>query len=163
MSAEQQSYYDDNARARWLVLISVCLALFVVSLTMSSANIAIPSIAQDLNADAVSVSWIPSALLWGSIIIMLPIGRLADKKGRKKLYLIGCIGFSFVSLSVILVQNIEALLALRVFQGLSTAFIFGTGLAIISSVFANSNRGTAIGITSSTIYFGLSCGPVVGG
>lgn len=164
MSASaQQAYYDDNARARWLVLISVCLALFVVSLTMSSANIAIPSIAQDLNADAVSVSWIPSALLWGSIIIMLPIGRLADKKGRKKLYLIGCAGFSLVSLSVFLVQNIEELLVLRVFQGLTTAFIFGTGLAIISSVFANSNRGTAIGITSSTIYLGLSCGPVFGG
>lgn len=164
MSAEhQQTYYDNNPRARWLVLISVCLALFVVTLMVSAANIAIPSIARDLNADAVSVSWIPSALLWGSIIILLPAGRLADKKGRKKLYLIGCTGFSFVSLSVFLVQNIEALLILRVFQGLSTALIFGTGLAIISAVFANSNRGTAIGITSSMVYLGLSCGPVIGG
>lgn len=160
---EQQTYYDQNARARWLVMISVCLALFIVTLMVSASNIAIPSIARDLHADAVSVSWIPSALLWGSIIILLPSGRLADNKGRKKLYLIGCAGFALVSSSVVLVQNIEALLILRVFQGLCTALIFATGLAIISSVFANSNRGTAIGITSSMVYLGLSCGPVIGG
>ncbi len=160
---QQQSYYDQNSRARWLVMISVCLALFIVTLMVSASNIAIPSIARDLHADAVSVSWIPSALLWGSIIILLPSGRLADNKGRKKLYLIGCAGFSLVSLSVFFVQSIESLLVLRVFQGLSTAFIFATGLAIISSVFANSNRGMAIGITSSMVYLGLSCGPVIGG
>lgn len=164
MTAQQlQDFYDQNARARWLALLSVCLAIFVTSVTMSAASIAIPSIARDLGASAKAVSWIPTSFLWGNIVLLLPAGRLADVVGRKRMYIMGVTLFSLFSLCIFLVEDINALLALRVFQGFSVALITATSMGIIAAVFANSNRGAALGLTSSSVYLGLSCGPIIGG
>jgi len=162
-STEQQIYYDQNPKARWLALLSVCLSLFIVILTMSATNIAIPVIARDLNASAVAVSWIPTAVVWGMIVVLLPVARVADIHGRKKIYVVGIVSFSLVSLFIFLVEDIESLLVLRVLQGFSSAMINGTGMAIVGAIFSNSNRGTALGISSASVYLGLSCGPLVGG
>lgn len=158
-----QAFYDTNARARWLALLSVCLAILVTSVTMSAANIAIPSIARDLNASAKAVSWIPSSFLWGNIVLLLPAGRLADLVGRKRMYIVGVTLFSLFSLCIFWVRDINTLLVLRVFQGFSVALITATSVGIIGAVFANSNRGAALGLTSSSVYLGLSCGPIIGG
>jgi len=159
----QQQYYDQNAQARWMALISICLTMLITAMTLSAVNIAVPSIARDLQADAVAVSWIPTTLLWGTIVLLLPASRLADIYGRKKVYLLGVSFFSAASLLVLAVDSIEALLAVRVLQGVGSAMVFGTGVAIISSVFANANRGSALGFTSSAVYLGLSAGPLIGG
>lgn len=163
MSAEQQAYYDQNPQARWLALASICLCLFISVLTMSATNIAIPVMAKELQASAVAVSWIPLMAIWGMVMLLLPVGRLADIYGRKKLYVIGLISFSTVSLFIFFVDSIESLLVLRVMQGFSTAMVNGTGVAIIGSIFVNSGRGMALGISASSVYFGLSCGPLIGG
>lgn len=164
MTAEElQHFYDQNAKARWLALLSVCLAIFVTSISMSAASIAIPSIARDLDASAQAVSWIPTSFLWGNIVLLLPAGRLADIFGRKRLYLTGVTLFSLFSLCVFWVENINALLTMRVFQGFAVALITATSMGIVGAVFANSNRGEALGLTSSSVYLGLSCGPIVGG
>ncbi|UTW12904.1 MFS transporter [Marinobacterium rhizophilum] len=160
---QQQGFYDNNPQARWLVLVSVCLVLFLAALTLSAVNIAVPAIARDLQADAVAVSWIPTALLWGTTVLLLPAGRVADILGRKKVYLIGVSGFSLASVLVLAAATIEILLLIRVLQGLASALVFATGMAIISAVFANANRGAALGITSSAVYLGLTCGPLAGG
>jgi EmrB/QacA subfamily drug resistance transporter len=160
---QQQAFYDQNPGARWLVLGSICLAVFITSMALSAVNIAIPTIAKDLQADAVAVSWIPTSLLWGTIVLLLPAGRIADMVGRKKIYLVGVLSFSVTSMLVLLVDSIESLLVVRVLQGLSSSMIYGTGMAIISAVFANSNRGSALGWTSSAVYLGLTIGPVAGG
>lgn len=160
---QQQDYYDQNAKARWLVLASICLTILITSLTLSAVNIAVPTIAIELQADAVAVSWIPTAMLWGTIVLMLPAGRVADMLGRKKVYLFGVCFLSLASLLVLAVDSIEALLAVRVLQGLGSSMIYGTAMAIIGAVFANSNRGGALGLTSSAVYLGLSCGPLMGG
>jgi len=158
-----QHYYDQNTRARWLALLSVCLAIFITSVTMSAANIAIPSIARDLDASAKAVSWIPTSFLWGNIVLLLPAGRLADMIGRKRMYILGVTFFSLFSLCIFIVNDINSLLTLRVFQGFSVALITATSMGIIGAVFANSNRGAALGMTSSSVYLGLSCGPIIGG
>jgi EmrB/QacA subfamily drug resistance transporter len=164
MTAQQlQSFYDNNARARWLALLSVCLAIFITSVSMSAASIAIPSIARDLEASARAVSWIPTSFLWGNIVLLLPAGRLADTLGRKRLYILGVTLFALFSLCIFLVDDINALLSLRVFQGFSVALVTATSMGIIGAVFANSNRGAALGLTSSSVYLGLSCGPIIGG
>lgn len=164
MTASQlQDFYDTHAKARWLALLSVCLAIFVTSVSMSAASIAIPSIARDLDASARAVSWMPTSFLWGNIVLLLPAGRLADLVGRKRMYITGVALFSLLSLFVFLVQDIASLLTLRVFQGFSVALITATSMSIVGAVFANSNRGAALGLTSSSVYLGLSCGPIIGG
>ena len=160
---ELQEYYANSPSARWLVLISVCLTNFLNSTTNSAVNVAAPTIASDLNANAILVSWIPTAFLLSSVVMLLPAGRLADIHGRKRLYVSGIIIFSVASILASLAGSIEVLLAVRLIQGLGSAMIFATGLAIVTSVFPTQNRGTALGIASASVYIGLSCGPLIGG
>ncbi|WP_299203585.1 MFS transporter [uncultured Amphritea sp.] len=157
------SFYQENPRARWFVLISICIALFLVPMSLSSVNMALPAIADALHADAVLLSWIPTATLWGSIVLLLPAGRVADMVGRKPIYLIGVLGFSAASLVVFAVNSVEFLLLVRVLQGLFSSLVFATAMAIIAAVFSGSNRGTALGFTATSVYLGLTCGPLIGG
>lgn len=153
----------DPTLVRKLILFTVAVTVFFSSMTMSGVNIAIPTIAIDLNADAVMLSWIPAAHLWGTIIAMLPAGRLTDLLGRKPIYLFGLTIFCLSALLTLLTNDIETLLVIRVLQGISGACIYATGMAMVSVAYSGANRGFALGITSAAIYLGLSCGPIFGG
>ena len=73
LNAEEiQEYYDGSPAARWLALASICLVNLSNSLTMSSTNVAVPEIAKDLSADAVLISWIPTAFLLSNVVAILP-------------------------------------------------------------------------------------------
>lgn len=148
---------------RRLTLLTVSMTVFFSAMTMSGVNIAIPSIAIDLNADAVMLSWIPAAHLWGTIIAMLPAGRLTDILGRRPIYLAGLTLFCLAALLTLMANDVETLLLIRVLQGVAGACIYATGMAMVSVAFKGANRGFALGITSSAIYLGLTCGPVIGG
>lgn len=162
-TASTQDYYQNNPSARWLALASISISYFVVSLTMSAVNVAVPAIALDLGANAILVSWVPTAFLLANAIFLLPAGRMADIHGRKKIFLIGMSVFSFACVMAHLAPNIELLLLTRVLQGIGGALAFATGLAIVMTIFTSANRGTALGIASATLYLGLSLGPVIGG
>ena len=162
-SEEIQEYYANTPSAKWLVLVSICLTNFLNSVTNSSVNVATPTIASALQANAILVSWIPTSFLLSSVVMLLPAGRLADIHGRKKLYVSGIVIFIVTSILASLSVSIEMLLAIRLLQGIGSAMIFATGLAIITSVFPAENRGVSLGIASASVYFGLSCGPLIGG
>ena len=164
LNAEEiQEYYDGSPAARWLALASICLVNLSNSLTMSSTNVAVPEIAKDLSADAVLISWIPTAFLLSNVVAILPAGRLADIHGRKRVYLTGIIVFTLASLLASQSLSIEWLLFTRVLQGLGSAMSFATGMAIVMSIFSASNRGMALGFANASVYIGMSCGPVLGG
>lgn len=152
-----------SASVRWLTLISICVATFLMPLNMSSVNVALPAIAADLNVDAVLISWIPTMNLLGAIALQLPAGRIADMIGRKKVFLAGLLLFTLSSVAVILIDDIYWLLLMRLLQGIAGAMVFGTGMAIVSQVFAQHGRGMALGLTSTSVYLGLTCGPPIGG
>lgn len=151
------------ASSRWLALASLCLVTFLIPQAMSAVNIALPVIASELKADAVAISWLSTVNLWGSVVLMLPAGRLADMLGRKRIYLLGTLSFSLSSLLVLLPQSVESLLLVRLCQGLSSALVFGTAMAMASALFDDKNRGMALGFVSTSVYLGLTCGPLVGG
>ena len=163
MSSNETLFYQENPKAVWFVLASICLAMLLIPMTLSSVNMALPTIALELQADAVLVSWIPSATLWGSIVLLLPAGRVADMVGRKPIYLIGVVGYSLSSLIIFAVDSIEFLLIVRVLQGLFSSLVFATAMAIIAAVFSDRSRGTALGLGATSVYLGLTCGPLIGG
>ena len=152
-----------NPKARWLTLLSICIATFLAPMSMSAVNVALPVIARDLSANAVMVSWIPTINILGAIAFQLPAGRMGDLYGRKKLFLAGVLLFGLAGILAALASNIVFLLAVRLLQGVAGAMIFGTGMAIISEVFARYNRGMALGFTSTSVYLGITCGPLIGG
>lgn len=163
LASTEAAFYQVNPGARWFVLVSICITLFIVPLSMSGVNMALPAIAMALQADAVWLSWIPTATLWGSIVLLLPAGRVADTVGRKPIFLVGLLGFSLASLLVFLVNSVEVLLLVRVLQGLFSSLVFATAMAIVAMVFSENNRGSALGLTATSVYLGLTCGPLIGG
>jgi EmrB/QacA subfamily drug resistance transporter len=158
-----QTEVTKKGAGRWLALGSICLHQFLASMTLSSVIVAIPAIAENLHADAIYVSWIPTAFLLSSVIMLLPAGKLADIFGRKRLYLLGSLIFAAASALGAFATSIEWLLVLRFLQGAGSAFIWATGLAIIMDLFLSKNRGLALGLASASVYVGLSCGPLIGG
>jgi len=144
-------------------LIMVLLNGFTTPLMLSAANVALPAIAVDLKINAVMLSWIPMAYLMASAMFVLIFGRLADMYGRKRIFMAGTVSVIITSLLAAISANGELLIAARFLQGVSAAMLYATQIAIVSSVFPPAKRGHAIGMTVSSIYLGLTCGPVIGG
>jgi EmrB/QacA subfamily drug resistance transporter len=161
MTQDEQPISSNSAR--WLTLISICVATFLMPMSLSAVNVALPAIARDLQADAVLVSWVPTMNLLGAVALQLPAGRLADMLGRRRVFLAGVLLFALSSLAVTVIDDIRPLLLLRLLQGIAGAMIFGTGMAIITEVFDSKSRGMALGLTSGSVYLGLTCGPMIGG
>jgi EmrB/QacA subfamily drug resistance transporter len=130
---------------------------------MASVNIAIPDLATDLQANGKMVAWLPTLFILSSVIFMLPAGKLADNYGRKRIYTYGLALNAFSSLMCGIGTNMEWVLFWRFVQGGAAAMIFGTGVAIITSVTPSHKRGAALGITAACIYVGLTVAPAVGG
>lgn len=145
------------------VLLVTTFAAFLTPFLGSAINLALPAIGKDLNANAIELGWVISSFILTSAIFLLPFGKSADIIGRKKVFSLGIFLFTCSTLLIVFSHSIKALIILRVFQGLSSAMIFGTSLAIITSVFEPGVRGRAMGINITATYLGLSCGPVIGG
>jgi EmrB/QacA subfamily drug resistance transporter len=145
------------------VLLVATFAAFLTPFLGSAVNLALPSIGKDLNANAISLGWVISSFILSSAIFLMPFGRLADIAGRKKIFSIGILLFTISTFLIIFSGSITSLIILRILQGLASAIIFGTSLAIITSVFQPGERGRALGINITAVYLGLSCGPVIGG
>jgi len=129
----------------------------------SSINLALPAIAKEFKIDAVILTWIPTAYLLASAVCLVPFGRLADLYGRKKVFVFGIVAFSLSSLLCALATSAFQLILFRILQGIGSAMIFATGLAILTSVFPPHERGKVLGISVAAVYTGLSLGPVLGG
>ncbi len=138
-------------------------AAFLTPFMGSALNIALPSIGKEFNADAISINWIASAYILATAIFLLPFGRIGDIAGRKKIFTYGILLFTFSSLLCALSPNTGLLITFRVLQGISSAMIFGTSVAILTSVFPPGERGKALGINVASVYAGLSAGPTLGG
>jgi len=153
---------EDKTSKRSVLLVAT-FAAFLTPFMGSAVNLALPSIGKDLNANAIELGWIISSFILSSAIFLLPFGRLADIIGRKKVFSTGIFLFTISTFLIIFTHSVTSLIVLRIFQGLSSAMIFGTSLAIITSVFQPGERGKAMGINITAVYLGLSLGPVIGG
>ena len=136
---------------------------FANALMMSSVTVALPSIARALALDAVLLAWVPLIFLLTSAATVLAFGRLADMYGRKRLFVIGSIGIALSSVLLACAPDGPTLIGLRVFQGISAAMLYATQVAILTSVYPPQRRGQAIGVLAASVYFGLTCGPLLGG
>ncbi|RPI77604.1 MAG: DHA2 family efflux MFS transporter permease subunit [Desulfobacteraceae bacterium] len=154
---------NPNDANKWTALIVSTLSSFMTPFMGSSINIALPSIAQTFGIDAVTLSWIATSYLLAAAVALVPLGRLADIYGRKKIYLYGTILFTVASLCCGLSASPLMLIIFRVLQGLGNAMVFATGIAMLISVFPPQDRGKVLGINVAVVYIGLSIGPVLGG
>ena len=145
-------------------------ALFVTTLTsfmapfmISSVNVALPAIQRSLQMTAVEMSWVATAYLLAMAVALIPVGKIADIHGRKKVFITGLAVYTLGATAAAFVTGIAWFLALRVVQGLGAAMFVTTGMAILTSIFPPKKRGRAIGFYVAAVYVGLSVGPFAGG
>jgi EmrB/QacA subfamily drug resistance transporter len=161
----QQARVDQSSGKvdKRVVLFVATMAAFLTPFMGSSINIALPTIGREFGVNAVNLSWIATAYLLTAAMFLIPWGRIADIHGRKKIFLTGVIGYTVVSLLCGLATSEFMLIALRALQGFTDAMMFGTGTAIVTSVYPPKERGRALGITVTGVYVGLALGPFIGG
>ena len=113
--------------------------------------------------DAILLGWVATSYLLASSMTLVPIGRLADIYGRKRIFTYGVVTFVVSSALTALSQSAAMLIGFRVLQGIGGAMLFATAVAILTSVFPPEQRGRVLGINAAAVYAGLSVGPFVGG
>jgi len=146
-----------------ITLIVSTMAAFLTPFMSSSINIALPSIGKEFSMNAVEMGWVATSYLLASAMFLLPFGRLADIYGRKKVFLSGTVILTLSCLFAPYSPSTIVLIIVRMIQGFGGAMIFGTGVAILTSVFPSGKRGKVLGINAASVYLGLSTGPVLGG
>jgi EmrB/QacA subfamily drug resistance transporter len=132
-------------------------------LQASSVVVALPTIGRDFGIDPVFVSWVITAFVLAAAIFLVPFGRLADIHGRKRVFARGVEVFTLASFLCSLAPSAGLLITARAIQGIGSTMIFGTGVAILTSVFPPNQRGRVLGINVTAVYLGLSVGPPLGG
>lgn len=159
MSSEDRSLTLQKRYALELAMLSS----FVTPFMASAINVALPAISDEFGMTAVTLSWVATAYLLAAATFLVPFGRIADLRGRKKVFLLGMWTFLVTTALCAVAPNTESLIAFRWFQGLGGAMVFGTAVAILTSVYPPNERGKALGLNVSVTYVGLSLGPTVGG
>jgi len=148
---------------KWLTLASVSFGLFMIMLDNTVVNVALPSIQRDLGADLSELEWIVTGYALTFASLMLVGGKVADAYGRRLVFIIGIVVFSFASLMCGLADSTDMLIGSRVLQGAGAALMNPATLSIIAATFPPRERGTAIGIWAGTSALALAIGPLVGG
>lgn len=152
-----------NTSGKGVVLVICTMASFFTPFMGSAVNIALPAIGREFGMNAVALSWVATSFLLAAAMFLVPFGRLADIYGRKNIFTWGIVLYTVSCLLLGLSVSSAMLIAFRVLQGIASAMMFGTAVAILTSVFPPSERGKALGINVAAVYTGLSIGPPVGG
>jgi EmrB/QacA subfamily drug resistance transporter len=153
----------DRSSSQRAALVTATLAAFLTPFMSSSINVALPSMSREFSMDAVLLSWVATSFLLAAAMFLVPFGRLADIQGRKRIFTYGTVIFTFSSLVAGLAPSASVLISARVLQGVGSAMIYGTGVAILTSVFPGEQRGQVLGLNVAAVYLGLSLGPSIGG
>ncbi|MGI8476166.1 MAG: MFS transporter [Thermomicrobiales bacterium] len=152
---------EDNAK--WFTLGAACFGLFMAILDNLVVNIAMPTIARDLNAKTTQLQWVVSAYTLVFASLQITAGGLGDRLGRKRWFMTGLVVFTATSIIAAFSQSIEMLIVARALQGLGAALIMPLSLSLISAAFPPEERGKAVGIWGAISVSGIALGPVVGG
>ena len=148
---------------KWWVLFAVSVGLFTSVFDHGSINVALPSIADQFNTDLPTTQWIVIGYGLTIAALLLPMGRLSDILGRKKIYLLGFTVFSTGGFLAAISPNIELLIGTKILQGVGSAMTQGTSMAMVISAFGDKDRGRALGLTMSVVGVGAVVGPAIGG
>jgi EmrB/QacA subfamily drug resistance transporter len=147
---------------RW-TLVAVCTTTFMLLLDITVVNVALPNIQHDLDASLTGLQWVVDAYALTLAALILTAGTLADRYGRRLLFMVGVVVFTLSSLLCGLAWNIAVLDVARAVQGVGGAALFATALALIGAEYRGPEIGGAIAIWGATIGAAVASGPLVGG
>lgn len=152
-----------QGRGRWLALGAVVLSALVLALDVTIIVTALPTLSAKLGATTNELQWISAAYTLALAGLMLPAGVLADHYGRRRLLLIGLVGFGLSSMVASQVTSATALIWMRAVMGAAGAVILPLTLAILPTIFSEEERPRALAVAGAGSFLGLPLGPLVAG
>jgi EmrB/QacA subfamily drug resistance transporter len=163
MQAAEQEISQDVLKLRRAVAFVVHLSAFTGPFMAASLNLALPPMGRDLDMSASALTWVASAFLLSAAVFTVPFGRIADIYGRRRILLYGNVVFAVFSLLSAVAWSPAVLIVSRILQGIGSAMLFATSMALLTSVFPPGERGRVLGNNVTAVYLGLALGPFLGG
>src|ERR1700751_4559025 len=154
---------EESMDKKWWTLIAVCTGTFMLLLDVTIVIVAQPAIQDDLHASLTQVQWVLDAYALTLASLLLTSGVLADRYGRKRLFLTGLVIFTLGSLLCGVAQDPSMLIVSRSAQGVGGALMFATSLALLGHSFRGRDRGVAFGVWGAITGIATALGPVLGG
>jgi len=148
---------------RWYILLTVGIATFLSSLNNSIVNTILPVIERDLHIPLGQSVWIVLLYLLVLSVLLIPLGRLSDLVGRRRIFLTGFTVFVAASLACGLAHTYLLLLVGRALLAIAGAMLLSVGPALLTTTFPGNQRGRALGLQALMTYLGLALGPLIGG
>ncbi|WP_119070938.1 MFS transporter [Aggregatilinea lenta] len=155
---------DKGNKNRWLGLLFICFSLLIISLDNTILNVALPAISTDLGASQAELQWIVDAYILVFASLLLTMGAIGDRIGRKRILQFGIAWFGVFSLMAALSNSVEMLVAARALLGLGGAIIMPATLSLVTASFRDpKERAQAIALWAAVFGLGAGIGPLVGG
>lgn len=151
--------YED----KWRAFTAIAMAFVTTVMSMTMVFVALPSIADDFGITLRSVAWVVIIQSLTISSLMLPMGRVADMIGRKRMHLLGLVLFAIGAVTVATAPTFAVLIAGRAVMGIGNAMGQSVGTAMVVAVFPEHERGKAVGSQTTAVAIGAAMGPIVGG
>ncbi|MGA4943379.1 MFS transporter [Streptomyces cinereoruber] len=149
--------------ARASVLACSVVGAAVVALDGTVLTVAQPALQRDLHADVGQVQWTSTGYLVAVASLLVFAGRLGDRHGHRRVFAVGALGFAAASAGIALAPGIEAVIALRVLQGVCGALLQPATLGMLRTAFPPDRLATPIAVRTAVIGLAAAAGPLVGG
>jgi EmrB/QacA subfamily drug resistance transporter len=148
---------------RWWALIAITLCVLTVGFDTTILNVALPTLATALDAGNDDLQWIVNAYVLVFAGLLLPMGALGDRYGRKRLLMTGLVLFAGASLVAVFATDAAQVIAARALMGIGGAILTPLTMAVLPVLFDERERGKAISLVTMGMGIGLPLGPIIGG
>lgn len=151
-----------RAQQRW-ALLAVCLAALALPLSFSAGAVAVPALARSAAASPTALAWVTNAFMLTFGSLLLAAGGLADRYGRRRLFLLGTAGFTTATAAVCLARTLLWLDLARGLQGVAAAAALASGTALLAQAWQGPARARVFALLGTTFGRGLALGPLLAG
>ncbi len=152
-----------NNTRRWWALAAIMLSMLTIGFDATILNVALPTLATALHAGTDGLQWMVNAYVLVFAGLLLPLGVLGDRFGRKRLMIVGLLLFGGASIVATYAGSVGALIGARAFMGVGAAILTPVGMALLPVLFPPEERAKAIAFAAIGMGAGVPLGPIIGG